>query len=276
MAKTTDLETLKWLYTPGIVVMTAYMLSIDSLDDSCYVANNKNIYDSSYNKTFTALAIKRTTIRSEDGTILNELEIGLDNVDLAFRTNVMMGKYNNRRCRIVMLFAWPLASSSVGRMTIFEGFIDEPKGDEHWVTFQIKPFNLFEREYPNRIFQLGCNWTFCSTPCGLSISNYRTDTTLTAVSDGRVLTCTHGKANDYFTPGFVEIRSGTYNKYYRPIESNDGGTITMRVPFPTTLDVGISIRAVKLCARNPDACINTFNNYPNYGGFSHSPKSPVL
>jgi hypothetical protein len=276
MAKTTDLETLKWLYTPGIVVMTAYLFSIDSLDDSCFVANTKDIYDSYYGKTFSALGIKRSTIRSEDGTILNELEVGLDNVDLAFRTNVMMGKYNNRKCRIVLLFANAGASTSVGRMTIFEGFIDEPKGDEHWVTFQIKPFNLLEREYPNRIFQMGCNWTFCSTNCGLTFSNYYQDLSLGATSDGRVLACAHGKAANYFTPGFVEIRSGTYTGYYRPVMSNDLSSITMRVPFPTSLPAGITIRCAKLCARNPDACINTFNNYANYGGFPHAPKNPVL
>lgn len=275
MAKTTDLETLKWLYTPGIVVMTAYILSIDALDDTKFVANNKDITDGTYG-VFTALAIKRGTIRSEDGTILNELEVGLDNTDLAFRTNVMMGKYNNRKIRIILLFANAGASSSLGRMTIFEGFIDEPKGDEHWVTFQIKPFNILERQYPNRIFQMNCNWTFCSTNCGLSISSFRTDTTLSSESDGRILTMPHGKGNNYFTPGFVEIRSGTYNGYYRPVASNDGTTITMRVPFPNTIPAGTSVRAVKLCARNPDACINTFNNYDNYGGFPHAPKNPVL
>lgn len=273
--KTTDLDTIKWLYTPGIVVMTGYILSIDALDDTKFIANNKNMTDSQWG-TLTALAIKRTTIRSEEGTILNELEIGLDNVDLAFRTNVMMGKYNNRKCRVVLFFANKGATSTVGRMPIFEGFIDEPKGDEHWVSFQIKPFNLLERQFPNRNFQQNCNWTFCSTNCGMSLGNFQTDTTLSADSDGRVLVMPHGKGGNYFCPGFVEIRSGTYNKYYRPVASNDGGSITMRVPFPSSLPAGTSVRAVKLCARNPDACINTFNNYINYGGFPHAPKNPVL
>lgn len=275
MAKTTDVDTLKWLYTPGIVVLTGYVLSINAADDSKFVANNKAVNDSQWG-TFQPLAIKRSTIRSEDGSVLNEVEVGLDNVDLAFRTNVMMGKYNNKKCRIMLLFTNAGGTTTLGKLTIFEGFSDEPKGDEHWVTFQIKPFNILEREYPNRIYQVGCNWTFCTNNCGLNISNYRTDLNLTVESDGQIITCAHGKAADYFTPGFVEIRSGTYNGYYRPIATNSSSAVTMRVPFPTVIPAGTSIRIVKLCARNPDACINTFNNYDNYGGFPHSPKSPIL
>lgn len=274
MPKTEDLEVLKYLYMPGIVVMTGYMFSIDDPDDNCYVANNKNILG--LNKTFQALAIKRSTIRSEDDTVLNELEIDLDNADLIFKANMMNGKYNNRRCKIYLLFANNLATSISGSMLVFEGFTDEPKGDENWITLQVKPFNILERGYPNRIFQPNCNWTFCSASCGLSLIDYQSETALTSDSDGRILTCPHGKAIEYFTPGFVEVLSGPFINYYRPISSNDTLSVTVRVPFPSSILSGTSIRIQKLCSRNPDACINTFDNYDNYGGFPHCPKSPIL
>jgi uncharacterized phage protein (TIGR02218 family) len=273
MPKTTDVDVLKYLYMGGKVILTGYKVSINAPDDTCYVANNKNI---TYGDTYIALALKRNAIRSEDGTVLNEVEIGLDNVDLRFKENVMMGKYNNKRCKIVLLIVNPGGTVALTSLTIFDGFIDEPKGDEHWVSFQIRPFSILEREYPNRIFQTNCNWIFCDTNCKLNITNYRTDTTLTATSDGRILTCTHNKGADYFVPGFVQIRSGTYNGFYRPIQTNDYGTVTMRIPFPGVIVNGTSIRITKLCARDPASCINLFNNYDNFGGFPHCPKTPVL
>jgi uncharacterized phage protein (TIGR02218 family) len=278
MGKTIDAANIKYLYMDGIALLTGYVLSISAEDDTFYIANNKNI-TLTYNsvpKTFNALAIKRTPIRSEDGTILNEVEIGLDNVDLAFKNDVMLGKFNNRRCKVILVFAQKGSTSGLGYMTLYMGYLDEPKGDENWVTMQIRPFSIFEREFPNRIFQVGCNWTFCDNNCTLELSDYWVDTTLGSDSSGTTLVCAHGKAANYFTPGFVKITSGDYSGAYRPILSNDTSSVTCRIPFPYVISAGTSIRVQKLCARVPSACINTFNNYTNYGGFPHVPKSPII
>jgi hypothetical protein len=276
--KTIDAAYVKYLYMPGVVLMTGYVLSIDAVDDVFYVSNNMDItqYYGGSTRTFTALSVKRTAIRSEDGTILNELEVGLDNVDLAFKNAVMLGKYNNKMCKVILIFGRKDSTTGLGYMGLHSGFLDEPKGDEHWVTFQVRPFSIFEREFPNRIFQVGCNWTFCDNNCGLSLPDFYVDTTLSAESDGTTLTCAHGQAANFFTPGFVLITSGTYTGLYRPILSNDSGTIVTRIPFDFVIPNGTSIRAHKLCARNPAACVNIFDNYDEYGGFPHCPKSPIL
>lgn len=278
MPKDINANYVKYLFKPGIALLTGYAFSLNATYDACYVANNKNLtftYESA-SRTFNALAIKRSMIKSEEGTILNELEIGLDNVDLAFKNDVMLGKYNNRRCVISLIFAEAKSSTALGYMNLFEGFVDEPKGDEHWITFQIRPFSIFEREFPNRIFQVGCNWTFCDPNCGLTMSTYETATTLSAESNGLNLVCSHGKTANYFVPGYVMITSGTYNGLYRPVLANDTSSITLRVPFPFTIPNGTSVKCVKMCSRNPTACITTFNNYTEYGGFPHVPKSPLL
>jgi uncharacterized phage protein (TIGR02218 family) len=272
---------IKYLFTPGLAVLNGYIFSIDAEDDRRYVANNVSIncrwpyYNSGY-QLFNPLSVKRTPLRSEDGTILNEIEIGLDNVDLAFKNEVMLGKYNNKKCKVVQIFAERKNQNALGFMSLHTGYLDEPKGDEHWITFQIRPFAIFEREFPNRIFQIGCNFNFCDNNCTLDFANYYVTTTVSSNSDGLTIACAHGRAANYFVPGFVYITSGTYAGLYRPIVANDTSSVTCRIPFDFAIPAGTGIRVHKLCARNPAACINTFANYSNYGGFPHCPKSPIL
>lgn len=275
-----DASWAKYLYMNGVVLMTGYAITLATGTTIYYVTNTHNITTPGTgtfgNQTFTALGIKRTPIRSEDGTILNELEVGLDNADLAFKNNVMAGMYNNVACSVLLIFGQKGSTQALGYMELYRGYLDEPKGDEHWITFQLRPFSIFEREFPNRIFQVGCNWNFCDDICDLNITTYRVETTLSVQSDGRILTCAHGKAADYFVPGFVQLRSGSYNTWYRPVLTNDAGTITMRVPFGVVLPAGTSVRIQKLCKRTPTECINTFNNYTRFGGFPHVPKAPLI
>lgn len=275
---------MKYLFSSGTVLLNGYVLSINAEDDTFYTDNNKSItcvypapgITGSAARTFQALSVKRTPVRSEDGTILNEIEVGLDNVDLAFKTEVMFGKYNNKRCKVILLFASKDSTVGLGTMDIHTGYLDEPKGDEHWITFQIRPYSIFERSFPNRVFQIGCNNTFCDATCGLTLSNFYVNTTLISESNGTTLVCSHGQAANYFIPGFALITSGAYNGVYRPILSNDSGSVICRIPFDFTIPNGTSIRIYKLCARNPSVCVNIFNNYDNYTGFPHVPKTPVL
>ena len=272
MGKTIDNALLPYFFKSGIEVYTAYVFSIDDIDDYKYVANNEDL---SYSGTYTALAIKRNPIRSEEGTVLNELEIGLDYVDLAFKSMVMSGKFNNKTCKIYLMF---VDSDSVqGMQLIFEGKIDEPKGDEHWITVTVRPFPILERNYPKRIYQSGCNWTFCSNACGLDLSNFEVVTSLTAESNGQTLLCNHGKAIDYFVPGYVKITSGALNDQYRPVQGNGTGNIVVRIPFDDIIISGTTLLAYRLCPKHWQGCLEADrDNYDHYGGFPFVPREPIL
>lgn len=269
MPKDISAADLKYYYMQNVTLLTGYVFSINSSDDTKFITNSVAV------GAYSPLSIKRTPIRTEEGTVLNEIEIGLDNIDLSFKANVMAGKYNNKFCKIQNVFVE--GTSIVATIDIYHGYIDEPKGDERWVTFQIRPFHILEREFPNRIFQVGCNWTFCDDYCNLSISSYQVNTSLSAQSDGVTLTCSHGQAANYFVPGYVQLTDGAYAGEYRPILSNSTSAIIVRIPFGHTIPNGTQLQAVKLCAKTPDACINTFgDNYDNYGGFPHVPKQPII
>jgi uncharacterized phage protein (TIGR02218 family) len=278
MPKDIDSSALKYFYQSGITALTGYKFSIDATDDYRFIANTVDV--DVLTDQYTALAIKRNPIRSEEGTILNELEIGLDNVDLGFKTAIMSGKYTGKLVKIYLVFpVWNVVGRwDVGaEVLLYSGWTDEPKGDEHWVTITVKPFPYLDKQYPKRIYQTGCNWTFCnSDTCGLDLSNYTTNVNLSSASDGITLTCSHGQAVDYFVPGYVQIKSGSLSGQVRPVLSNTTGNVVMRIPFDSGIDSGVNVDIVKLCAKNYETCEDDFNNYSEYGGYPWVPKEPIL
>lgn len=260
------------LFKRSTTVLNAYVFSIDALDDYKYVSNNADIF---YGGKYTALAIKRSPIKSEEGTILQELEIGIDNVDLNFRTMVMDGKFDNKLCKIYSLF---LNSNNdvLGRVLRMQGYMDAPKGDQHWLTVTIRPFPLLEREFPRRIFQLQCNWTFCDTYCDLDLNDYMYSFTLSEAFSGILLNVAHGKDVNYFVPGYMQIMDGYYKNTARPILENDSTSVILRIPFDATIPSGTSVRLQKLCSKNEIDCKNIFNNFDHFGGFPFCPTNPII
>lgn len=272
MPKPVSSTLIPYFYKKAQTVLTGYEFDLD--DDGTfeikYVANNEDI------GSYTALAVKRGTITTEDGTVINEIEIGLDNTDLAFKQYVLGGNLERKQCKINLLFV-SAAGSLQGTVLLYWGRMDAPKGDENWVSVTIRPFEMLDREYPRRIYQLGCNWTFCNSgTCDLTLSDYRYTGTLSAQSDGTTLTISHGEAINYFVPGYIEILDGDYEGEVRPISANSTSGVTARVSFGHTIPSGTGIQLQKLCAKNPTVCQDIFNNYTNYGGFPHVPKQPII
>jgi hypothetical protein len=274
MPKDIDSADLIYFYKSGATVLTGYSFELASGTQK-FVANTDDVGD------YTALSIKRNAIRSEEGTILNELEIGLDYVDLNFKNEVMSGKFNNIKVSVYLVFPewndiferWDIGTE----VLLFSGYTDEPKGDEHWITISLKPFPYLDRQYPKRIYQSGCNWTFCnSETCGLDLSSYTTNVNLSAESDGVTLTCSHGQAVDYFIPGYVLIKNGALTGAVRPVLTNTTGTVIMRIPFDDVIASGVNVDIVKLCAKNYQTCEDDFSNYSEYGGYPWVPKEPLI
>jgi len=276
MPKLIDSGDLKYFYQSGVTALTGYWFELAS-GTVKFIANTAEVGGVG---GYTPLAIKRSPIRSEEGTILNELEIGLDHVGLDFRTAVMSGQYNNIPTSIYLVFpTWNgVRWMPTVEILLFKGFTDEPKGDEHWITLAVRPFPYLDQQYPKRIYQSGCNWTFCgSNTCGLSLSSFISSTTLSSASDGVTLATGAGGGTDYYVPGYVEIKSGALTGEVRPILNNTaGGTIVVRIPFSSSISGGVSVDVVKLCAKNYQTCNDDFSNYDNYGGYPWVPKEPII
>ena len=277
MPKDIDIGDLKYLFQSGVTVLTGYSFSLAS-GTQRFVANTTDVRDGS--TVYTALAIKRNPIRSEEGTILNELEIGLDHVDLTFKNDIMAGKYNNISVSIYLIVPelhftgeyWTIAAS----MLLYRGVTDEPKGDEHWITLSVKPFPNLDQQYPKRIYQSGCNWTFCGASCSEDIFDFITNVNLSAEFEEKRQKHAHGQAIDYFVPGYVEIKNGALTGQVRPVLLNTTGTVVVRIPFDDVISSGVNIDIVKLCAKNYQTCEDDFSNYSRYGGYPWVPKEPII
>jgi hypothetical protein len=275
MPKDIDPGDLANFYQSGITALTGYWFELASGTEK-FVANTVEVGGGG---GYAPLAIKRTPIRSEEGTILNELEIGLDHVGLEFRQQVMTGKFNNIAVSIYLIFpTWNgVRWMPTGEILLFKGFTDEPKGDEHWITLAVKPFPYLDQQYPKRIYQQGCNWTFCGlNTCTLNLSSFTNTTSLGSDSDGTTLACSTGGGDDYYVPGYVEITSGGLVGEVRPILSNTSGSVVVRVAFSSTISSGVGLKIVKLCAKNYQTCQDDFSNYDNFGGYPWVPKEPII
>ena len=159
----------------------------------------------------------------------------------------------------------------LAQYTLYSGYMDEPKGDEHWVTMTVKPFPLLEREYPKRVYQIGCNWTFGNSYCGVNRATYKEIPTVVACTT-EVISHNGGGASDYYVPGFIEVLDGDYQGTTRPILNSEDGEITLRVHLEQPLEVGTTFILQKTCAKNPDYCTDVYNNYAAYGGFPRRPQ----
>lgn len=261
------------LYTKPLTIAELYLTAPYTSISDRYVANNEDIVFGG--ETYTALAVKRTSIKSEEGTIINELEIGLDNVDLAFRQLIASGAFNRKRCVLKLVFVGFLDSAD-NCVILYDGYLDAPKGDDHWVTLTLKPFPIFERDYPRRLYQVGCNWTFCDTQCGLTLTDYQQSFTVAAGSTDITINFTGGSPDENsIFPGYITMTSGDLTGQVRPISYNSTSVLTLRIPLDGTPEVGDTFTTQKLCAKSQDAC-KIFNNYSNYGGFPFVPEEPVL
>ena len=264
------------LYSKPIQMVDLYLEYPYTSPSHFYCVNNE---DKIFNgNTYVAIAAKRSSIKSEEGTVLQEITVQLDNIDLEFRSLVASGMFNRKRVDIKIVFDGYL-SNPANYIMLYSGFLDAPSGDNRWVTLTVKPFPIFERDYPRRLFQVMCNWSFCDSQCTLSLDSFYQTGTIQAGSSDYVINWTDGdagRAADYFVPGYMLITSGTLDGEVRPITASNTSQITLRVALSQEPSVGTTFRVQKLCAKNVSACKDTFNNYLNYGGFPHVPMEPKL
>lgn len=263
------------LYTKPLTIVELYLVYPYTSISHRYVANNQNITFGG--SLYTALSAKRTSIKTEEGTVLNDLEVGLDNVDLEFQTLIASGAFNRKRCVLKLVFDGFLTNSA-NFITLFDGYLDAPKGDDHWCTLTIKPFPLFDREYPRRLFQVGCNWTFGSDECTFDLNNAAFSGTILAGTTAQVIVFDEifVPADNSYIPGYVYFTSGALIGQVRPIVSNTGKSITMRISFSDIPTIGSAFVAQRLCGKDQINCQNDFNNNLNFGGYPTVPKEPVL
>lgn len=264
------------LYSEPIQIVDLFLEAPYTTASDFYCINNQDIVFGG--NTYTAIAAKRSSIKSEEGTVLQEITVQLDNIDLEFRQLIASGMLNRKRCDIRVVFNGFLTNSA-NFITLYSGFLDAPSGDNRWVSLIIKPFPIFERDYPRRLFQVMCNWLFGDSQCTMLLSNYQVvGAEVGAASTQSYLNFVDpdaGRVSDYFAPGYVLMTSGALEGEVRPVLGSIPTQVSLRVALSNIPEVGDTFTVQKLCAKNITAC-QAFSNYINYGGFPHVPLQPSL
>lgn len=118
--------------------------------------------------------------------------------------------------------------------------------------------------------------------CGLDLTDYMFDATITSVSDALrfSINLSPAKANNYFQYGLIYFRSGDNYLFEREIKSNTGNAIELARPFPRTVAVNDTVTVIAGCARTRAACkafVNTDNpSGTNIENFQGEPDIPGL
>jgi hypothetical protein len=262
------------LYTEPIHIIELYLTSPYTVPSHYYCANNEDITFGG--QAYTAIAAKRSAIKSEEGTILQELNVQLDNIDTEFKTLISSGAFNRKRCDIKIVFTGFLTLST-NYIFLYSGYLDAPSGDNRWVNLLIKPFSIFEREYPRRIFEIMCNWTFGDAQCGMLLGDFLiNDIVYTGSTELVIYHQINSVVAGYFCPGYLLMTSGDLAGEVRPVDWNGTNYTQVRVALSKAPTVGDTFTVQKLCAKTPTACKDIFANYNLFGGFPHTPKSPII
>jgi len=263
------------LYTKPIHLIELYIDEPFTTPSHRYCANNKDIVFAGQN--YTAIAAKRGSITSEESTILQDLEVSLDNIDMEFKQQIASGRFRDKRIVIFIVFQGFL-NDYANRIILFDGEIDNASGDDEFVVLSIAARFPFERDYPRRVFQSGCNWTFGDDNCEKLLTDYRTTYTIQELSTRNALVVgSTGQPDGYFYPGYVQITSGDMIGEVKPILTSTNDSVYLRLPLSNLPEPGTTFIAQKLCEKNPASCKDVFNNYTmNYGGFPFVPRQPKL
>ena len=134
--------------------------------------------------------------------------------------------------------------------------------------------SLFRKHAPNIAYQAFCNHRLFDSGCALNASVYEEFETV-ALSGSELTHATFGTfADDYFTGGTVE-----WNNHFRLITNHVGNTITLHIPLPYGAGATPTLKAFPGCDKNPETCVNKFNNLVNFLGFPGIPgsaKNPAI
>jgi uncharacterized phage protein (TIGR02218 family) len=103
--------------------------------------------------------------------------------------------------------------------------------------------------------------------CGLDLTDYMHDTTISSVTDSLTLTIGLGtpKPDGYFEYGLIYFRDGNNHFYEREIKNNASNVLTLHRPFPLSISGGDLVTVVAGCNRTRAKC-RTFPNADNPSG----------
>jgi uncharacterized phage protein (TIGR02218 family) len=163
------------------------------------------------------------------------------------------------------------------------GYFGEIKIQNGMFTVELRSLKQLLSQDIGRITSALCDaWRLGNFECGLDITDYMHDTSISSVTNSLTLTIGLGspKANGYFEYGLIYFRDGNNHFYEREIKNNVGNVLTLHRPFPLSISPGDLVTVIAGCNRTRAKC-RLFPNPDNPSGtnienFQGTPDQPGL
>lgn len=160
--------------------------------------------------------------------------------------------------------------------SFFEGLVAqvEPKGPALLLRCKSEIFKL-NQLLPKFPLQPQCGNAVYDANCGLSKAAFTVvgaadgSPTTRAIHTSSAAVTAHGAG--YYNLGVLKFTSGKNNQVKRAVQSWDGATFTMALPFPVAPAAGDTFTVYPGCNKSASDCTGKFNNNAQNRGFRHIP-----
>jgi len=114
----------------------------------------------------------------------------------------------------------------------------------------------------------GCPYALGDASCGVSLSGFTANGTITASGDDWIEAATFSaQADGWYDDGSVTFASGGSAQ----VQRHEGNRVTFWRPLSVLIETGEAITAIAGCAKTWGVCRSKFGNGDNFGGFPHIP-----
>lgn len=216
---------------------------------------------------YYAAAIRRSSIRTNVESRVDECSVSLDNVNREMSAYMAHHEFRGRRLKIIKAFLDHL-SDFANHVIVFDGVMDAPGANQSTMTVSVTSrLDTLSVGVPRRHYQRICGWKFGGQECGVNIMAVTVTGTTQAVSaDGRILTLSgRSEASGYYEDGILTIGGLS-----RKVIDSDGPTIEVEYGFPAdAVDDSYTLR--RGCNKDYDSGCARFDNQLRFGGFLSVP-----
>lgn len=233
--------------------------------------------------TYTAAGIKRSPVKTSAELSVDEVEVQIDNVNLAFSQRAIATDFIGRRLVVRKVFRDTLANSG-NQVVVFDGRMDSPSFAERAINVRVRSWlDALHHAVPRRLFSSMCNYQHYDTWCAVAKTagtNVVTGTATSSSTVSRLVAATlSGFADNYWGPiGTLVIETGSNAGIGREIKASYQGSnsVVTRIGFPYTINSGDVFTLTRGCRKTVEDCTSKYNNFANYGGFHTIPKQPLM
>jgi len=248
------------------------------LDDATYYYANAEQDITFGGQVYTALALSRNRVSTSMDSKVDEISVRLDNVDKTF-TQLIQTKNLQGKNLIVRKVFRDYVSDDTYYVTVFDGRIDSIAVDQSMVMLRVVSWlDAITKKYPGRMYQQQCGYKFGDSWCGIDKTSAANKATGTADS-GTTTTLVDSALTqaDNYWDGFVKVTAGTNSGLSRPILSFNQASnrVTFRIGFPSAIDNTSQYEIYRGCNKTQSDCVNKYNNWQKYGGFTTIPRRPL-